>query len=157
MIMDVKLPKLGEGADSGVVVSILVKEGDQVTEGQTIIELENEKAVAPVPSSAAGTVTKIRVKEGDKLAVGQVILSLGGKAAGKPARAAEAPPEGEDEAVAEEPAEEVQNRNRRQGSRLPGRRRAVGSRVLKEFWINPPPKWPPHRLCGNWPVIWAST
>jgi pyruvate dehydrogenase E2 component (dihydrolipoamide acetyltransferase) len=106
MIMDVKLPKLGEGADSGVVVSILVKEGDQVTEGQTIIELENEKAVAPVPSSAAGTVTKIRVKEGDKLAVGQVILSLGGKAAGKPARAAAAPPEGEVEAVADESAEE---------------------------------------------------
>src|SRR3989442_1303340 len=46
--MDVKLPNLGEGADSGVVVSVLVKEGDQVEEGQTIIELENEKAVAPI-------------------------------------------------------------------------------------------------------------
>jgi pyruvate dehydrogenase E2 component (dihydrolipoamide acetyltransferase) len=106
MIMDVKLPKLGEGADSGVVVSILVKEGDQVSEGQTILELENEKAVAPVPSPAAGTVTKIRVKEGDKLSVGQVILSLGGKAAGKPARAVEAPAEGEAEVAADEPAEE---------------------------------------------------
>ena len=45
--MDVKLPKLGEGADSGVVVSLLVKEGDPIKEGQTILELENEKAVAP--------------------------------------------------------------------------------------------------------------
>ena len=76
--MDVKLPKLGEGADSGVVVSVLVKEGDTVEEGQTIIELENEKAVAPVPSTASGTVTKIRVKEGDKLTVGQVILTVDG-------------------------------------------------------------------------------
>jgi pyruvate dehydrogenase E2 component (dihydrolipoamide acetyltransferase) len=96
--MDVKLPKLGEGADSGVVVSILVKEGDQVTEGQTLIELENEKAVAPVPSSAAGTVAKIRVKEGDTLSVGQVILTLGEKSAGEPARTAEAPAEEESDA-----------------------------------------------------------
>ena len=74
--MDVTLPKLGEGADSGVVVSLLVKEGDRINEGQTLIELENEKAVAPIPAPAAGTVTKIRVKEGDKISVGQVILSI---------------------------------------------------------------------------------
>src|SRR6266516_1884435 len=85
--MDVKLPKLGEGADSGVVVGLLVKEGDQIKEGQTIIELENEKAVAPVPSTASGMVTKIRVKEGDKISVGQVILSLDiGGAEPQPAR-----------------------------------------------------------------------
>jgi len=74
--MDLKLPKLGEGADSGVVVSLLVKVGDKVAEGQTLLELENEKAVAPIPSTVSGTVTKIRVKEGDKISVGQVILSL---------------------------------------------------------------------------------
>ena len=74
--MDVKLPKLGEGAESGTVVSLFVKEGDQVALGQTLLELENEKAVAPIPAPVAGTVTSIRVKEGDKLAVGQVILSI---------------------------------------------------------------------------------
>lgn len=94
--MDVKLPKLGEGADTGTVVSILVKQGDTVTKGQTIIELENEKAVAPIPSPEAGTVTSIRVKEGDKLSVGQVILSIsggagGGEAPAAPAAAAKAP------------------------------------------------------------------
>ena len=47
--MDVKLPKLGEGADSGVVVNVFVKEGDPVAKGQAIIELENEKAVASIP------------------------------------------------------------------------------------------------------------
>jgi pyruvate dehydrogenase E2 component (dihydrolipoamide acetyltransferase) len=76
--MDVKLPKLGEGADSGVVVSILVKEGDSIQEGQTLLELENEKAVAPIPSPASGVVARIRVKEGDKVSAGQVILILGG-------------------------------------------------------------------------------
>src|SRR2546423_5313506 len=92
--MDVKLPRLGEGADSGVVVSLLVKEGDKVQEGQTIIELENEKAVAPIPSTASGTVTKLRVKEGDKISVGQVILSID-------SGAAEAKSREEREAVAE--------------------------------------------------------
>ena len=76
--MDVKLPKLGEGADSGTVVNILVKEGDRVEKGQTILELENEKAVAPIPSSAAGTVASLRVKEGDKISVGHVLLTLEG-------------------------------------------------------------------------------
>jgi pyruvate dehydrogenase E2 component (dihydrolipoamide acetyltransferase) len=74
--MDVKLPKLGEGADSGVVVSVLVQTGDAVTEGQTILELENEKAVAPIPSPAAGTVGTIHVKEGDRISVGSLLISL---------------------------------------------------------------------------------
>jgi pyruvate dehydrogenase E2 component (dihydrolipoamide acetyltransferase) len=76
--MDVKLPKLGEGAESGVVVNIAVKEGEQITKGQTIIELENEKAVAAIPSSAAGTVKKINVKNGDRISVGQVLIVLEG-------------------------------------------------------------------------------
>jgi|SRR6266850_1080503 len=92
--MDVKLPNLGEGAESGTVVSILVKEGDQITTGQTILELENEKAVAPIPSSAAGTVSKIRVKEGEKLSVGQVILTVeGGPQQSSGAKAAAGPKE----------------------------------------------------------------
>ena len=82
--MDVKLPKLGEGADSGVVVSILVKEGDEIKEGQAIIELENEKAVASIPATASGKVTKLRVKEGDKVSVGQVLLTIGGEGAAAP-------------------------------------------------------------------------
>lgn len=74
--MDVRLPKLGENAEGGTVVSILVKEGDTVSEGQTILELENEKAVAPIPSTGSGVVARLRVKEGDRLTVGQVILTI---------------------------------------------------------------------------------
>ena len=88
--MDVKLPKLGESAEGGSVVSILVKEGDTITKGQTVIELENEKAVAPIPSPFAGKVTKIRVKEGEKILVGQAILTVeeSGAAPSAPASAA---------------------------------------------------------------------
>jgi pyruvate dehydrogenase E2 component (dihydrolipoamide acetyltransferase) len=86
--MDIKLPKLGEGADSGSVVGILVKAGDKVEAGQTIIELENEKAIAPIPSPVAGVVTQIFVKEGQKISVGQKIIALeeaAGGAAANPA------------------------------------------------------------------------
>ncbi len=85
--MDVKLPPLGEGADSGTVVNILVKEGDQIAKGQTIIELETGKAVTPISSSAAGQVGKVIVKEGQKISVGSPILSLTGGAVEAPAAA----------------------------------------------------------------------
>lgn len=112
--MDLKLPPLGEGVDSGSVVSILVKEGDQVQKGQGIIELETGKAVAPVPASAAGKVTKIIVNVGDKISVGQAILSLDGgaaapakPAAAKPAAAAPAPRAARPAPAAQPPPEEA--------------------------------------------------
>jgi pyruvate dehydrogenase E2 component (dihydrolipoamide acetyltransferase) len=74
--MDIKLPNLGEGADSGTVVNLFVKEGDAITKDQPLLELENEKAVATIPSTAAGTVSKLYVKNGDKISVGQRILTL---------------------------------------------------------------------------------
>ncbi|HEV2328438.1 MAG TPA: 2-oxo acid dehydrogenase subunit E2 [Verrucomicrobiae bacterium] len=120
--MDVKLPKLGEGADSGVVVNIFVKEGDTVANGQAIIELENEKAVASIPSTAAGKVEKIFVKNGDRISVGQRLIAVAGEgqpaaapaaapkpAAKKPASAARAPEpeEAEEEATFEDDGEIV--------------------------------------------------
>ena len=95
--MDLKLPHLGEGADSGTVVNLFVKEGDQVAKDQAILELENEKAVATIPSTAAGTVAKIFVKTGDKISVGQRILSLSenGAAAARPAGKQEVAPKAE--------------------------------------------------------------
>jgi pyruvate dehydrogenase E2 component (dihydrolipoamide acetyltransferase) len=89
--MDVKLPKLGEGADSGVVVNLFVKEGDTVVRDQAILELENEKAVASIPSTGAGVVAKIYVKPGDRIGIGQRILTL--TESGQPAAAAPAPVE----------------------------------------------------------------
>jgi len=89
--MDVKLPKLGEGADSGVVVNVFVKEGDTVAKDQPVLELENEKAVASIPSTAAGVVGKVFVKAGDRISVGQRLISVEG-AAGAPAPATTAAP-----------------------------------------------------------------
>jgi pyruvate dehydrogenase E2 component (dihydrolipoamide acetyltransferase) len=113
--MDVKLPKLGEGADSGVVVNIFVKEGDSIASGQSVIELENEKAVASIPSTATGVVAKIFVKPGDRISVGQKILAVteSGQPAGAPATVAKpaapkaAPAPVEDEPYTEAEGEDV--------------------------------------------------
>src|SRR5438552_6667899 len=89
--MDLKLPNLGEGADSGTVVNLFVKEGDQIAKDQPILELENEKAVATIPSTASGTVSKIFVKTGDKISVGQSLLSLSEERSGEAPKAKAAP------------------------------------------------------------------
>src|SRR3989338_666401 len=81
--MDIRIPNLGEGAESGSVVNLFVKEGDKVAKDQTLLELENEKAVAPIPSTHSGTVRKIYVKVGDKVSVGQAILALDESGAGQ--------------------------------------------------------------------------
>ncbi len=123
--MDVKLPKLGEGADTGVVVNVFVKEGDTVAKDQAILELENEKAVASIPSTGAGVVSKVHVKAGDRVGVGQRLVTLsdgdepapasGAAAAPKPAAkkvAAKSAPETEPEPVEEisaEAEEEISN------------------------------------------------
>ncbi len=74
--MDVRLPRLGEGADSGTVATIFVKEGDTVKKDQAVLELESEKAVASIPSPVAGTVKKIHVKEGDEIKIGTLIFTV---------------------------------------------------------------------------------
>ncbi|MEN9676321.1 MAG: dihydrolipoyllysine-residue acetyltransferase, partial [Verrucomicrobiota bacterium] len=90
--MDVKLPKVGDSADSGTVATLLVRVGDVLVADQTILELEQEKAVAPIRTPSAGTVSAIHVKEGDKVTVGALLISLeaGGKPAASPATAAPA-------------------------------------------------------------------
>ena len=104
--MDVKLPNLGEGADSGTVVNLFVKEGDQIAKDQPILELENEKAVATIPSTAAGTVAKVFVKAGDKISVGQKLVTLSDNGAAPAAKPAAEAPQPKAKAPAPEPEEE---------------------------------------------------
>jgi len=104
--MDVKLPKLGEGADSGVVVNVFVKEGDAIAKGQAILELENEKAVASIPSTAAGAVTAIFVKNGDRISVGQKLISVNESGAAASAPTATAKPATKKSTPTSEPEEE---------------------------------------------------
>src|SRR5450755_4376091 len=56
----------------------MVAPGATVSAGQSVMELETDKAVVEVPSSVSGTVQEIRVKEGEKIKVGQVIFTVDG-------------------------------------------------------------------------------
>jgi len=108
---EVKLPEVGEGIESGTVVGVLVSVGDQVKKDQPLIELETDKAVVEVPSTAEGVVRSIGVEANQEARVGQVIVTLdeAGAGTGAEAPAEEAAPAGaeaEAEAKAEAPAEE---------------------------------------------------
>jgi pyruvate dehydrogenase E2 component (dihydrolipoamide acetyltransferase) len=74
--MDVKLPRLAEGVESGIVVNILVSEGQEIKKDQPFIELETQKAVGSIPSPASGKVSKIHVKDGMEVAVGQLLITI---------------------------------------------------------------------------------
>ncbi len=76
--MKVELPFLAEGVEGGDVVQVLVQEGDHVTAGQSLLELETDKATVPVPAPAAGKVARVLVRQGDHLKVGQGLVELEG-------------------------------------------------------------------------------
>ena len=77
-MIEFKLPELGENIEQGDLVRLMVAPGAPVSAGQSVMELETDKAVVEVPSSVSGTVQEIRVKEGDKIKVGQVIFTVDG-------------------------------------------------------------------------------
>jgi pyruvate dehydrogenase E2 component (dihydrolipoamide acetyltransferase) len=89
-VIEFKLPELGENIEQGDLVRLMVAPGASVSPGQSVMELETDKAVVEVPSSVSGTVQEIRVKEGDKIKVGQVIFTVdGAEAKSSPANASE--------------------------------------------------------------------
>jgi pyruvate dehydrogenase E2 component (dihydrolipoamide acetyltransferase) len=74
--MDVKLPRLAESVESGIVVSILVSEGQEIKKDQPFLELETQKAVGSIPAPESGIVSQIHVKEGMEVSVGQLLISI---------------------------------------------------------------------------------
>jgi len=101
MSIQIRVPDLGDGIESGDVLEILVREGDQIKKDQGIVELETDKATVEVPSSHAGKVSKIHIKTGQSVAVGEALISLESEGAAEtkapaakaaPAAAAPAPP-----------------------------------------------------------------
>jgi pyruvate dehydrogenase E2 component (dihydrolipoamide acetyltransferase) len=87
-VIEFKLPELGENIEQGDLVRLMVAPGASVSAGQSVMELETDKAVVEVPSSVSGTIQEIKVKEGDKIKVGQVIFTVDGTEAKAPAQPA---------------------------------------------------------------------
>ncbi|MGI8979146.1 MAG: 2-oxo acid dehydrogenase subunit E2 [Pirellulaceae bacterium] len=91
MPTEVTLPNLGDGIDSGDILDVLVKAGDQVAKDQGIIEIETGKATLQVPSTFAGKVTKVHVAAGQTVKPGEVLLTLEAAAKEAVAKAPAAP------------------------------------------------------------------
>lgn len=73
---DIKIPELGDGITGGTVVSIGLKEGDNISVDSTLLEIETDKAVLPVPALEDGVVEKVLIKEGQEVSVGDVICTI---------------------------------------------------------------------------------
>jgi pyruvate dehydrogenase E2 component (dihydrolipoamide acetyltransferase) len=82
MPIEVKLPNLGEGVESGDIVEVLVSEGDTIAKDQAILDIETGKATMQVPSDFAGKILKVHVKKGQTVQNGATLLTLEGAAAG---------------------------------------------------------------------------
>ncbi len=72
--MDFALPELGEGVYEGELVRWLVKPGDQVKRGQTLLEIMTDKALMEVPAPFAGRITDTQFEPGQTIKVGTRIL-----------------------------------------------------------------------------------
>ena len=77
MAIIVLLPRMGYDMQEARIVQWLKAEGDQVSLGDEIAEIETDKAIIPMPSVGSGTLLKIVAPEGDTVPVGQLIAVLG--------------------------------------------------------------------------------
>jgi len=77
MAIDIQMPALSPTMEEGTLSKWLVKEGDSVTSGDLLAEIETDKATMEVESIDEGIVGKILVEAGtDNVKVGTVILQL---------------------------------------------------------------------------------
>jgi len=102
MAAEVKLPRLGQGMESGTIVKWLKAEGDAVTKGEPLYELDTDKVTQEVEAEAAGVLLKIAVAEGE-VPVGTTIAFIGEKGETVP----EVSGNGKVEATAEAPKQEA--------------------------------------------------
>jgi pyruvate dehydrogenase E2 component (dihydrolipoamide acetyltransferase) len=76
MPADITMPQLSDTMTEGTLVKWLKKEGDKVSSGEEIAEIETDKATMPMEAFDAGTLAAILVSEGEKVQVGQVIAVI---------------------------------------------------------------------------------
>ncbi|MCG3729967.1 pyruvate dehydrogenase complex dihydrolipoyllysine-residue acetyltransferase [Vibrio cincinnatiensis] len=91
-LKEVQVPDIG--GDEVEVTEIMVAVGDSVTEEQSLITVEGDKASMEVPAPFAGTVKEIKIASGDKVTTGSLIMVFevaGSSASVTPTTQAEAP------------------------------------------------------------------
>lgn len=74
-LVKVQVPDIGDSADVEVI-EILVSVGDEVSEEQSLLTLESDKASMEIPSPGSGVVKSINVSLGDHVSMGTPLLDL---------------------------------------------------------------------------------
>jgi pyruvate dehydrogenase E2 component (dihydrolipoamide acetyltransferase) len=77
--IEVTMPKLSPTMETGVIAQWLVKVGDQIKEGDSLAEIETDKATMPMKSYDDGTIVLIDHAAGDEVALGQRVMVLAKK------------------------------------------------------------------------------
>ena len=98
-----KVPSPGESISEVQIATWLVKDGDYVTTGQTIAEVDSDKATLELPAEASGTIT-LKAAAGDTVAVGEVVCIIDTDAAAPANAAPVAAPKAEAAPAVEKPA-----------------------------------------------------
>ena len=88
MASEVKVPRLGQGMETGTIVRWLKSEGEQVAKGEPLYELDTDKVTQEVEAEASGVLLKIAVDEGE-VPVGRTIAVIGEQGEDVPEVAAE--------------------------------------------------------------------
>jgi pyruvate dehydrogenase E2 component (dihydrolipoamide acetyltransferase) len=119
---EVKLPRLGQGMESGTIVKWLKSEGERVEKGEPLYELDTDKVTQEVEAEASWVLLKIAVQEGE-VPVGQTIAVIGEEgeevkvdASGNGAAAAKAVDEDVQEEGSAAPAREEERERGREAS-----------------------------------------
>jgi len=74
--MQVTLPEMGESVTEGTVAKWLKQPGDQVREGEGLVEVTTDKVDAEVPAPASGTLVKIFAEAGKTVSVGAALAEI---------------------------------------------------------------------------------
>jgi 2-oxoglutarate dehydrogenase E2 component (dihydrolipoamide succinyltransferase) len=90
MIVEIKVPSVGESVTEALLAQWFKSDGDLVKKDEPLFVIETDKVTLEVISEAAG-VLSIKVQEGETVAIGAVVGSIDTAAAPKPAAAPEAP------------------------------------------------------------------
>ena len=90
MIETQRLPNLGEGIESGVIVGVLVAPGDQVSTGQMLFELEVDKVTVEIPATVDGRIRELFAVMGSEVRVGDRMADIECRAAAAKVSAGEA-------------------------------------------------------------------
>lgn len=77
MAIVIDMPKLSDTMEEGVIAKWNVKEGDKVSSGDIIAEVETDKATMDVEVFDGGTVLKIVAAEGDAVPLGGLMAIIG--------------------------------------------------------------------------------